>query len=133
MSVLSDLSKCLYPPKAATVLNSSPTTCTLPISLAPQNISDISNTYRKICCLFHLLLKMKIKMYAEFFFFLFHNYTDLENRTAIFNFGPATGFKSQYPTRHAIYPYIFYPVIAHLKKSHISCCFPRLIYMFSHI
>lgn len=68
MSVLSDLSKCLYPPKAATVLNSSPTTCTLPISLGPQNISDISNTYRKICCLFHLLLKMKIKMYAEFFF-----------------------------------------------------------------
>lgn len=51
------------------------------------------------------------------FLSLFHNYTDLENRTAIFKFGPATGFKRQYPTRHAIYSYIFYPVTAHLKNS----------------
>lgn len=53
----------------------------------------------------------------KYFFPLFHNYTDLENRTAISNFGPATGFKSQCPTRHAIYPYIFYPLTAHLKNS----------------
>lgn len=67
------------------------------------------------------------------FFSLLHNYTDLENRTAIFNSGPAIDFKSQYPIRHAIYPYIFYPVIAHIKNS-VQLLFSKTyLYVFTHL
>lgn len=86
--------------KLLLVLNSSSTTWTLPAKPSPQNTSNISKVHRqKHVVSLPSFIKKKKKKGMQKSFSLLQNYIDLENSTAIFNFGPATGFKSQIPSK----------------------------------